>query len=502
MDIRQAKQEIANTLRAYHRRDDQGNWLFPRVRQRPILLMGPPGIGKTAIMAQIAQELEVGLVAYSMTHHTRQSAIGLPRIETRRVGERDISVTEYTLSEIIASIYDCMERTGKKEGILFLDEINCVSETLVPAMLQLLQNKTFGNHPVPEGWMIVAAGNPAGYNRSVREFDIVTLDRLRRIDVEPQVDVWLEYARRQGVHGAILSWLSIHPEEFYRVELGEEQSSFVTARGWEDLSELIHGYEALEVPVTENVIRQYLQHEGAARRFGAYYRLYRQYGMDYPVQDILNGTAVDLDGCVSMAAKAGMEERFTVVNMLSDALCRDMNGYVRDDRFITELHEMLSVLSGFMKQGSLDEFIAQRRAGLSAKAGANLLTPARYRQEDVLLRSLEEYALIVHKEHITEPGAVFQRIKELFGAEREARRETVAEMHRRLNRAFAFVERAFGGDSGEVLLFVSSLAHSEAVMSFVSRHGSDDFLRYSGKLLYQEQELALQEQCRQILKEV
>ena len=45
--------------------------------------MGPPGIGKTAIMEQVAEECEVGLVAYTITHHTRQSAVGLPRIVTR-----------------------------------------------------------------------------------------------------------------------------------------------------------------------------------------------------------------------------------------------------------------------------------------------------------------------------------------------------------------------------------------------------------------------------------
>lgn len=61
---------------------------------------------------------------------------------TRCYNGKEISITEYTLSEIIASVYDCMERTGKKEGILFIDEINCVSETLAPTMLQFLQNKT------------------------------------------------------------------------------------------------------------------------------------------------------------------------------------------------------------------------------------------------------------------------------------------------------------------------------------------------------------------------
>ena len=133
---------------------------MPLPKQRPIFLMGPPGIGKTAIVEQVAQELGVGMLSYSMTHHTRQSALGLPYIAHKAYDGVDYAVSEYTMSEIIASIYDLMEETGQKEGILFLDEINCVSETLAPIMLQFLQYKVFGRHKVPEGWVIVTAGNP------------------------------------------------------------------------------------------------------------------------------------------------------------------------------------------------------------------------------------------------------------------------------------------------------------------------------------------------------
>ena len=157
---------------------------MPAVRQRHILLMGPPGIGKTQIMEQAARECGIALVSYTITHHTRQSAVGLPFIQEKQYDGKTVSVTEYTMSEIIAAVYDKMEATGIREGILFIDEINCVSETLAPTMLQFLQCKTFGNQKVPEGWVIVAAGNPPEYNRSVREFDVVTLDRIKRIDVE------------------------------------------------------------------------------------------------------------------------------------------------------------------------------------------------------------------------------------------------------------------------------------------------------------------------------
>ena len=78
MNIQEAKEEIKKTVRAYTARTAVGTFRIPVPRQRPVLLIGPPGIGKTAIMEQIAGECGVGLVSYTMTHHTRQSAIGLP----------------------------------------------------------------------------------------------------------------------------------------------------------------------------------------------------------------------------------------------------------------------------------------------------------------------------------------------------------------------------------------------------------------------------------------
>ena len=69
-------------------------------------MIGPPGIGKTAIMEQVALECGINLVSYTITHHTRQSAIGLPFISHKNYGGREYAVTEYTMSEIIASVYD------------------------------------------------------------------------------------------------------------------------------------------------------------------------------------------------------------------------------------------------------------------------------------------------------------------------------------------------------------------------------------------------------------
>lgn len=85
-------------------------------------------------------------------------------------------------------------------------------------MLQFLQGKTFGNHRIPEGWIIVAAGNPPEYNKSVRDFDIVTLDRIRRIDVEPDFDVWKEYAVKADNSSGVREYLNIRRQNFCQIE--------------------------------------------------------------------------------------------------------------------------------------------------------------------------------------------------------------------------------------------------------------------------------------------
>ena len=87
-------------------KDEYGEYVIPSVHQRPVLLLGAPGIGKTQIMEQAARECGVALVAYTITHHTRQSAVGLPFIEKKVYSGKEYSVTEYTMSEIIASVYE------------------------------------------------------------------------------------------------------------------------------------------------------------------------------------------------------------------------------------------------------------------------------------------------------------------------------------------------------------------------------------------------------------
>lgn len=289
MNIIEAKNEIKSAVRIYLEKDENGDYIIPEERQRPVFLIGAPGIGKTAIMSKIADELGIGYIGYTITHHTRQSAIGLPFISSKVFGGQAYSVTEYTMSEIVASVYEAIEKQGKKEGILFIDEINCVSETLAPAMLELLQRKKFGPHKIPDGWILTAAGNPEEYNKSVNELDMVTLDRVKKIVVEPDYDAFKTYAYNSGIHDSVISFLSLHNEYLFKAERSAGGFYFVTPRGWEDLSIAIREYERLNIAVTEQFVSQYVQYPQAAAEFIRFYKIYKRFAELKSGEKIENG---------------------------------------------------------------------------------------------------------------------------------------------------------------------------------------------------------------------
>ena len=169
-------------------------------------------------------------------------------------------------------------------------------------MLQFLQYKVFGKHAVPSGWVIVTAGNPPEYNKAVREFDVVTLDRLKVIAVEADYPAWKSYAAAKAVHGAVMGFLESNKDSFYKVETTAYGKNYVTARGWEDLSDIIKLYEEDDKPVTDSLICQYITDDETVKEFSAYYDLYNKYKKQYDVEAIFAGRLQD--GTAEAAAKA------------------------------------------------------------------------------------------------------------------------------------------------------------------------------------------------------
>ncbi len=485
MNIKEAKEQIQNSISIYFEKDKFGDYIIPTEKQRPVFLMGPPGIGKTAIMEQIAQDMGVGLISYSMTHHTRQSAIGLPIIEKKTYGGQEYTVSEYTMSEIIASVYEIMENSGFKEGILFLDEINCVSETLSPVMLQFLQYKIFGRHRVPDGWIVVTAGNPPEYNDSVREFDIVTWDRLKRIDVEPDYNVWKEYAYKVGMHPAIMTYLSIKNNNFYKVETTVDGKSFVTARGWDDLSKAIMLYERKGFTVDIKLISQYLQNKKISIDFAQYYNLFNQYDKDYEIDEIIEGKYTEK--LKDKVKQAKFDERLALLSLLIDAISSKIKALIEEEEVLIEYRNSLLIYKN--KAGKVvDEWtslIEDNKNKLNNQDKANNLSTSQ-RKKYLQLVKLFESKMPLVKKYDTKAEVVKQLLTDYKKTSKKYN-ETGNQISKQLDNVFTFCEEVFE-DGYEIIILVTELTINYHTAKFLGRFPCEAYFKHSKELLFYERQ--------------
>ena len=487
MNIESAKTEIKRTLALYLEKDEMGNYLLPQVKQRPLFLVGPPGVGKTAIMEQVAAEEGVALVSYTITHHTRQSAVGLPFIKEREYDGKMYSTTEYTMSEIIASIYESIEQTGIREGILFLDEINCVSETLAPMMLQFLQEKKFGNFSVPKGWIIVTAGNPAGYNKSVREFDTVTLDRIRQITIEAEYSVWKNYAIKQGVHPAIMSFLEIKKENFYHMETTVEGKRIVTPRGWEDFSVLLWGYERKGFEITNEVALEFIKDKRIAVDFVNFLELYRKYENKYRIKDILeNG---DIGAELPGYEGAGFDEKISVVSMMLSGLNNYFIKTYREEEYIKRLFNVLKKAKEEEGYRTVCELYDNERKEYERLTLGRTLDKV---QDKIYVKTISKLNELIKIGEGIEEETFASEMSAFFAREKKTVLETTEKAEKALSNAVNFMERYFtpADDSEELVVasgsemvyFISELETNYYSMNFIREHSSVDIKKY-GKLL-------------------
>lgn len=163
----------------------------------------------------------------------------------------------------------------------------------------------------------------------------MTWDRLKRIDVEADYSVWKEYAVNHSVHPAITTYLDIKKDHFYKIETTIDGKSFVTARGWSDLSDMIKLYEKNNIIVDEKLVGQYLQNYKIAKDFAVYYDLFNKYKSDYQVDKILLG---EEDSSIKERAKnTKFDERLTLLGILVDAVGAEMSVVYYQTKAQTEL---------------------------------------------------------------------------------------------------------------------------------------------------------------------
>ena len=358
-------------------------------------------------------------------------------------------------------------------------------------MLQFLQYKVFGTHRVPEGWIVVTAGNPPEYNKSVREFDIVTWDRLKRVDVEPDFDAWKEYAYSRSTHPAVMTYLEIKKADFYQVETTVDGKRFVTARGWSDLSDMMRLYEQHKLKIDENLVGQYLQNRKIAKDFAVYYDLFNKYRSDYQVDKILAGKADE--SIQDRARNAKFDERLSLLGLLLDGVTEHLRTVCAVESAQTLLLNALRALRQELNQpgadasGLLDKQIQQQRKELAAGRRASSMS----REDQLTLESvcavLEEERAMLVKERPEDGKAAFALLKKDFDQRMAGLRKSAGDAGKKLSNLFRFCGEVFP-DGQELLILVTELTLNPHCARFIGRYGCKEYYERNKELLFYERQ--------------
>jgi MoxR-like ATPase len=228
-------EELTEMLGKLYRSKQRGG------RAKPIFIYGAPGIGKTQIVAQAADEAGVDMINLDLQFMSPEDFLGIPKVI-------DIEQPEYKEGKMVSAGKGVTRMNpprnlptddkGGKGGFIFMDEMNRANARVLNSLMQFVQMGRIGEYLLPEGWVIVAAGNrPEDVTGAgqVAEFDFAMADRFNIINFVPDPKKWAEWAKGTGkFEPEIVGFVERNPELFHYLDNEKNALKFPTPRSWTD----------------------------------------------------------------------------------------------------------------------------------------------------------------------------------------------------------------------------------------------------------------------------
>ena len=194
-------------------------------RKIPVFLWGPPGIGKSSIVAQIAKEQNIGFIDLRLSLLDPTDLRGIPYF--------------HTVKEIALWAPPVFLPDGKVEkGILFLDELNTAAPMVQASAYQLILDRKIGEYSLPDGWAIVAAGNRESDRGVVFRMAAPLSNRFVHLEMEVSAPDWKSWARKSNIHPAIVAFIA-HREDALFTFGQNDNRAFATPRTWQYVHEIL-----------------------------------------------------------------------------------------------------------------------------------------------------------------------------------------------------------------------------------------------------------------------
>ena len=191
---------------------------------RPVFIWGAPGIGKSSIVEKFADSLGLPCVSLLGSQLAPEDIIGVPQIVDGK--------SVFCPPRIIAR---------DQAYCLFLDELNACSQEVQKAFYSLIHDRRIGEYHLPEGSIIIGAGNRAQDNAIVKPMSSALINRMFHVELVASSRDWLEWAGASGIHPYILEYIGLRPDHLWK-QPPKTEEPFSTPRSWHILSDAIHSY--------------------------------------------------------------------------------------------------------------------------------------------------------------------------------------------------------------------------------------------------------------------
>lgn len=186
----------------------------------PVMLWGPPGVGKSQIVAQVAERNAVPMIDIRLSQMEPSDLRGIPfRVDN-------------SVDWAIPAMLPDSQRHGEK-GILFLDEITSAAPSVSAAAYQLILDRRLGQYEVPNGWAILAAGNRQGDRGVTYTMPSPLANRFSHYEVDTNLDDWVAWAYANNIDDRIIAFLRFRPDLIFDFDAAQNPMAFPSPRSWE-----------------------------------------------------------------------------------------------------------------------------------------------------------------------------------------------------------------------------------------------------------------------------
>lgn len=191
---------------------------------RPVFIWGPPGIGKSALVERFAHEVGLDCVSLLGSQLAPEDLIGVPRIEDGK------------------SVFCPPRMIARDEAyLLFVDELNACSFEVQKAFYSLINDRRLGEYRLPEGSVVVGAGNRAQDSAIVKPMSSALMNRMLHVELRPTARDWLDWAYGVGLHEWVIHYIETRPDHLH-VSPPKTEETFSTPRSWHILSDALKTY--------------------------------------------------------------------------------------------------------------------------------------------------------------------------------------------------------------------------------------------------------------------